>query len=299
MAEMASAKVAIGMPVYNGERWIRPTIESILGQTYTDIQLVVSDNASTDRTGKICEEYAATDSRVRYFRNPENVGVYRNYDLAFERTSSEYFKWCAVGDACDPMFIEKAVAILDRSPDAVLVHSKTKLIGDIRGDPQRYLSDLNLTDKDPSVRFRQYLTRVRLNNVMNGLIRSEQLRQTSLNQIFHASDKCMMAELALRGNFIEIPEELFFRRMQPETSTALKSSDEADEFFGNEPKSPATLSKWKLEISLLKGVLSSPIRITQKLSSLLFVFRDMILTRKTLYNEIVDYYRASSTSGRT
>lgn len=293
---MTKVKVAVGLPVYNGQQWLRASVESILGQTFSDLVLVISDNASTDRTQGICEEFQAKDSRVQYFRNSENVGVFRNFDLAFRRTSAKYFKWCAVGDVCDPSFIEKAVAILDESDDVVLVHSKTRLIGIGPEHPERYMVELNLVDDEPAARFRKYLTVLRLNNVMNGLIRSEQLGQTSLNKVFHASDKCMIAELALRGKFIEIPEELFFRRMQADTATALKSPEQTKEFFAAEPNSPAILSNWKTELALMKGVLKAPIILSQKVSLLFYVTKRMIWARETLLRELVHYFRSKGAS---
>ena len=285
------------MPVYNGERWLRATAESILNQSFSDLTLVISDNASTDGSRSICEELQAQDNRVRYYRNKDNVGVFRNYDLAFHRSSGEYFKWCAVGDLCDPSFIEKAVDILDADEDVVLVHSKTRIIGDVPDNPERYLADLHLTDEDPTVRFRQYLSRVGLNNVMNGVIRAKDLGETSLNKVFHASDKCMIAELSLRGKFVEIPEELFFRRMQSDTSTILMNSEKTRDFFAHEPNSPAKLFNWKTELTLLSGITKAPIDLMQKFALYFYVVRRMNWYRARLLKELVGYLRYKVSSG--
>jgi len=91
-------KVSIGLPVYNGERFIRRAIESVLSQTFIDLELVISDNASTDDTQKICEQYSANDSRVRYVRQTTNLGRIQNYFVVLQISSGLYFAWLAHDD---------------------------------------------------------------------------------------------------------------------------------------------------------------------------------------------------------
>ena len=83
MREAPTPRVSIGLPVYNGDNFVGQAIESLLAQTYEDIELIVSDNASTDGTEDICRTFAAQDERVRYFRNAENIGLVRNYNQTF------------------------------------------------------------------------------------------------------------------------------------------------------------------------------------------------------------------------
>lgn len=291
-------RVAIGLPVFNGEEWLQNSIESILDQTFTDIELLISDNASMDGTSAICEKYCSKDNRVRYIRNSENVGIFRNFDLAFLRTNSMYFKWCAVGDKCENTFIEKAVEILDRQSDVALVHSKAAALGETSIDPYSMSAELNLTEDSPAVRYRRYLTHVRLNNVMFGLIRSDVLRQTALNRVFHASDVCMMAELTLRGKFVEIPEVLFFRRMDADTSTILKNPEDTLQFFSKEPKSPTSLWHWKVSLALVSRLVNSPVSLWQKLDLLRFLGKRMLWERDILIDELKICLRNSLNSKR-
>ncbi len=86
-------RVSIGLPVFNGERYLARAIDSILAQDFRDLELVVCDNASTDRTAEICAAYARRDPRVRYHRNPRNLGAGPNYDRCFHLARGEYFKW--------------------------------------------------------------------------------------------------------------------------------------------------------------------------------------------------------------
>src|SRR5690349_16638091 len=88
-------RVSVGVPVRNGERFLVETLESLLAQTYTDFELIISDNASTDNTEAICREYAARDPRVRYYRSPQDVGLANNYNSLFARSEGDYFKWAA------------------------------------------------------------------------------------------------------------------------------------------------------------------------------------------------------------
>ncbi|NQV20616.1 MAG: glycosyltransferase family 2 protein, partial [Rhodospirillales bacterium] len=124
----SSPRVSIGLPVYNGETYLGLAIDSILAQTFTDFELVICDNCSTDRTQEICEHYAKQDARVRYYRNPENLGAGPNYDRTFELSSGEYFKWMAHDDLIAPEFLEKCVAALDADPGAVLCHARVELM---------------------------------------------------------------------------------------------------------------------------------------------------------------------------
>ena len=288
---MPNPLVTIGIPVYNGEKWIRFTAESILTQTFTDLELVIVDNASSDRTHEICSDLCTADARVRYIRNSKNIGVFRNYDACFQNSNSQYFKWCAVGDCCDETFIQKAIMVMEEDPDVVLVHSRTGLIGDAPTNAERYEVELNIIDSDPTVRFRDYLNRVRLNNIMNGLIRTADLSHTCLHRPFHSSDKCMVAELALRGKLVELPEELLFRRMEVATATALKSEEEKRQFFADEPSSPSVLWRWKSEITLLKGVLRSPASVTAKLRLLVYMIKRLFWQRADLSTELLGYFR--------
>ena len=103
--EIQAPRVSIGLPVYNGANWLPETIDSILGQTYSNFELVISDNASTDTTQEVCEGYALRDARVRYERLPENLGAAFNYNRVFERSVAPYFKWAGHDDLLDPAYL--------------------------------------------------------------------------------------------------------------------------------------------------------------------------------------------------
>ena len=107
-------RLTIGLPVYNGEKYVAESIESLLGQSFTDFELVISDNASTDSTGDICRQYEKQDSRVRYFRQPQNIGLAPNHNFVVERASGELFKWAAGDDLYARDLVERCVDALDK-----------------------------------------------------------------------------------------------------------------------------------------------------------------------------------------
>ena len=123
-------KVAIGLPVYNGERYLEAALDAIQAQTFTDYEVVICDNASTDRTEAICRAYEARDQRIRYYRNPANIGAAPNFNRTFELADGEYFKWFAADDLITPDYLEQCVAALDRNPDAVLCYTRVLVIDD-------------------------------------------------------------------------------------------------------------------------------------------------------------------------
>ena len=109
-------RVSIGLPVYNAERFLEQALDGILAQTYIDFELVICDNASTDGTQAICQRYAALDPRIKYHRNPQNIGVSRNFNRAFELSCGEYFKWCCHDDIPAPTFLENVCGGLGFPP---------------------------------------------------------------------------------------------------------------------------------------------------------------------------------------
>ncbi len=127
---MVSSKsfVSIGLPVYNGERYLRQALDSLLAQDYGTFKLIISDNASTDATPQICREYASTDPRICYFRNESKVEVFANFGLVLERAQGDYFMWAAADDTWLPTFVGALAAELDRDPEAAVAMCATKRI---------------------------------------------------------------------------------------------------------------------------------------------------------------------------
>ena len=135
--------VTVGMPAYNAARWIGAAIESILGQSFRDFELIISDNASTDDTLAICQRYASADARIRVVANPQNIGANRNYFAVLRAARGRYFKWASSNDLCAPTFIEKCIAALEREPSAVLAAPRTWLFQESPADATPYERDVD------------------------------------------------------------------------------------------------------------------------------------------------------------
>jgi glycosyltransferase involved in cell wall biosynthesis len=204
--------VSIGLPVFNGAHFLSASLESLLGQTYRNIELLVSDNASTDSTGEICRRYAAVDARLRYSRLPSNIGGVPNHNHVFSQAAGAYFMWASHDDVWSTSYIEQCVARLSEDPAAVLAYSKMGII-DESGQVQRLLKVSHRAGSgDAAERFGEFTELYSILEPGYGLIRTEVLRKTRLLPPHPGNDRLLLAELALHGRFVQVPEYLFMRR---------------------------------------------------------------------------------------
>lgn len=234
-------KVTIGLPVYNGANYVAAAIDSILAQSYSDFDLLISDNASNDATEEICRAYAGKDRRIRYTRQPQNIGAAANFNRLVGMCESPYFKWAAHDDVLAPGFLAACVDVLDRDQGVVLASPGSTLI-DETGAPLPYsperggmidragvcwpaLPEKNddLTAADPSLRFRAVMLNMFLCVEIFGLMRRSTLLQTNLQGSFGGADKVLLAEMSLLGRFWIGRETLFFRRCHAQQFSAQTS----------------------------------------------------------------------------
>lgn len=125
--------VSIGMPVFNGEKFLIRALDSLLAQDYSDFELIISDNGSTDGTEKICRDYASRDIRIRYIRQAYNLGSHENFNFVLRESRGRYFMWAAVDDQWDPQFIQSLLAGLQNNPTAVGAFCPYQLVEDETG----------------------------------------------------------------------------------------------------------------------------------------------------------------------
>lgn len=213
--------VSIGLPVYNGERYLRIALESVLAQTYANLELVISDNASTDGTEAICREYAERDPRVRYHRADRNRGAVWNFNRAFELARGEFFMWQAFDDARAPECVARCAAELAAHPDAVLCCTDVLPI-DAAGHAvaeaarPRAFRPVGAT---PEARLRA-LARSRYWYDFYGMTRASALRRTRLCRPVWGFDVVLLFELCLLGPVVHVPAALFHYRLFSEKSGA-------------------------------------------------------------------------------
>jgi glycosyltransferase involved in cell wall biosynthesis len=210
----ASVRVSIGLPVYNGENYLAETLDSVSKQSFSDFELIVCDNASSDGTQAICEAAARNDPRIRYHRNATNVGAAGNYNLAFELARGEFFKWAAHDDLLAPDYLRSCVDAFEKAPqDVILCYPRTLLI-DSQGQPIRQHDDkMDFREATPHKRVGRFARSWGMCNPVFGLMRRDVLARTGLIRPYISSDIPLLAELSVLGKFWEIPEAHFHRRI--------------------------------------------------------------------------------------
>jgi glycosyltransferase involved in cell wall biosynthesis len=275
-------RVSLGLPVYNGEKYLEKTMDSILAQTYQDFELVISDNGSNDRTQQICENYARKDKRVKYHRNAKNIGIAPNFNKAFELASGEYFKWADYDDILAPEFVAKCVQALDRYPDVAIAFPKTRFID----ENENFLNDFEPPDDACSpkayIRFKSLiLDPDHIVSQASGLMRAEILKKSVLNGSYPCSDEVLLAHLSLLGGFYEIPEYLFFYRLHARQSTkgVLASERSRVKFYDTSLAGKVVLIKWLYLKNCLFAIRTSPISIFQKTMCYLYMVRWLFVMR--------------------
>jgi glycosyltransferase involved in cell wall biosynthesis len=266
-------RVTVGMPVYNSEPHIAAAIESVLAQTFRDFQLIISDNASTDRSAAICAAYAARDSRVRLLRNPVNLGGNPNYRKVAEAACGEYFKWAASNDLIAPDYLERCIALLDARPDVVLAFGSTVLFEDEPEKGSPYDDRMDLQDDDPVVRFRKSFEGMRLNNVLNGVMRLGALRRSACLPDYMGSDNVLIAELALAGKIVQVPLTRFFRRLSRDSATQLQSHAEVRRHHYPTDRAGGFFQSWQFAAGCVRAVLTARLPIGARLHAAAYVAR--------------------------
>lgn len=166
------------MPVYNGERFLGEALASLLGQSHSDFELIVSDNASTDRTADILRAAAARDPRIRCHRQSRNIGAAPNFDFVLEQAGGELFMWAACDDLWHPAYVESLTALLRESPDAVLAFCDFDNVDEIGAPFKLYPHLFDLPSENTGQRLSAYLAQPEDEgkaNLIYGLMRRETL----------------------------------------------------------------------------------------------------------------------------
>ncbi len=242
--------VSIGMPVHNGALYLSDAIEDFLGQTFSDFELIVSDNASTDESEAIVREAAERDKRVRYVRNETNIGALPNSNRTMELARGKYFCLAAHDDRHVPTFLAMLVAELEANAEAVLAYGACTLIDEkgnaFKNIPERSVhvsTDGCAVDYDQMLerklsdtsakRYHAVLQSNDVNSPIHGLFRRSVLDRIGGHH-FHGSDRLIVAHAALLGPFAYVDEPLFSFRVHPESTLFLTREQWAKRETGEE-----------------------------------------------------------------
>lgn len=257
---MTNPRVSIGLPVYNGEQYLAETLDSLLAQTFSDFELVISDNASTDGTEEICRSAAARDPRIRYARQDVNLGGAWNHRHVFDLSSGEYFRWAGHDDICAPEYLERCVEVLDRDPSVILCYTRSEVIDDQGSVTHTYAPKPRTGSSRPRERFYEcvcvedrIVTIVPI--MIYGLVRAEVMGKTPLLATYASADGVLLGELALRGRFHEVPEVLFrYRHHLGQSTVAYPSRHAIEAWYDPKRAEKKTLPHWRLFWEHLRSI---------------------------------------------
>ncbi|MCF2150594.1 glycosyltransferase [Desmonostoc muscorum LEGE 12446] len=278
-------RLSVGLPVYNGEKFLQQAIDSLLAQTFEDFELIISDNASTDKTEEICRAYAKQDQRVRYYRNDHNIGCAGNFNRVLELSSGEYFKWAAYDDLHAPDFISKCIEVLEQDPTIILCHTQVYFIDEQGKFLQNYDIKLKTDSLKPHDRFHELLTK-HLCYQCYGVIRASALKKIPPMGGYGNADGILLSRLGLLGRFYEIPEYLFFARSHPQQSMSmffpnyllLTNNNQASSFsvlpdfyayavwFDSANKGKILFPHWRILWEYFLSIWRSPLSLYERLS---------------------------------
>ncbi len=259
------------MPVYNGEDFIEEALDSLLSQSYSDFEIVVVDNASTDSTPELVERYMARDDRIRLRRNETNLGAAANFNLAFDECDSPYFKWVAIDDPIGPDMLGSCISALEADPDAVLAYPGTAFINEQSELMYAFSQRVTMPDwsHDTVARGRQAFRAIledgsTANVLVFGVMRSDLLRRARRMGSFFGADLPMMADVVLQGHVIEVPGlQVFLRRHEESSSTYERKPDPRSQQDFYDPSVSGRLRlHWNLRrryASLLKVAVLAPV----------------------------------------
>lgn len=255
--------VTIGLPVFNGQRFLRPCLDSLLAQSFDDFELIISDNASTDGTPEIIAEYAARDPRIRFERSLKNEGAAWNHGRVLGLARGPYFKWLGADDICHPDFLQRCIAALEETPEAVLAFPRSEVIDDAGEPVMRTTERLPLDSPDVVKRFQALMSAFSIaHNPYYGVMRRQVLQQVRPMGANLAGDRCLLGRLALRGPFIEIDEILMYRRTHDGNR---RTHADDQRFFHPERPDIYRTREWRVLREHARAIVKAPVWLPTKL----------------------------------
>jgi glycosyltransferase involved in cell wall biosynthesis len=265
---VAVRKLAVGLPVYNGQNYLEESLEAVLSQTFTDFTVTIADNASTDDTPRIIEAAAQRDPRISILRQTHNLGAAPNFNAAYRASPpSDYYVWVAHDDLPQPRFFEECVRTLDERPDAVLAFSTTAKIDAsgaiIEHFPNRYL----LQSEDRATRLINSLSHTS-NHPIFGVMRRSALDKTRLHGSYTGSDRTLLAEMALLGPFVEVQDVLFHLREHPGRSVRVargRDHHAREAWFDTSRAGKLAFPRWHRLGEVVSAVGRTPMPVSDRL----------------------------------
>jgi hypothetical protein len=259
--------VSVGLPVYNGERYLEQAIDSLLAQDLADFELIICDNASEDGTAEIARGYAAGDDRVRYHRNPRNLGLVRNFNRVFELSQGRYFMWAAHDDWHAGHTLSACAEVLDGHPEAALCASAVAIADEDGTVFDEWHPTEDLRAPDPHARLHRLLWTLGEPHQLFGLMRADALRRTRLMGNYLGSDRVLLAELVLAGPIWYVPDILHYYRaprLRPAELGPPPDAPRPSVVLDPANRERVQLRTWRLCYEHLRVVAGAPIDLRHK-----------------------------------
>lgn len=284
-------RLSLGLPVYNGARYLAECLDAVLAQDFRDFELIISDNASTDDTFAVAESYARGDSRIRVVRQPVNLGAAANFNYVFHQATAPYFKWVCADDCPAAGFLSAGLAELESHPETVMVWGGVTLIDEHSKPIGEHDQQLDLRNPDTVERFRVARDYRGLLNVLQGIMRTEALRRSGLMGSFPASDEALMVELSLHGRFHGIKHPMLLRRMHAEAASAGRTVEDRQLHLAPKSVKKIHMDGWRRSTEHLRFALRAPLSFGLRMRVLGAVLKSMAADWKGLFWELTDAAR--------
>jgi glycosyltransferase involved in cell wall biosynthesis len=277
--------VSVCLPVYNGETYVGDAISSICEQTFEDIEVIISDNASTDGTQALCREAATHDSRIRYFRGDTNRGLAWNWNRAFELATGRYVVWIGHDDLMAPDYIRQCVEGIQLDADTLLCFTNANYI-DGEGNVIRRVDLTNPgAAETPSERYHHILYDLGCDPIC-GLMKTEFLKQTRLHAGYPESDRVLLAEMGFRGRFHKTPDYLFSRRIHPLRATACMDRWERTLILDPTKTGKAICPWWREFFGLAGAIHRAPLCHIERFRAYKYLYWWSLVQRPFLYQDL-------------
>ncbi|WP_022835593.1 glycosyltransferase family 2 protein [Salisaeta longa] len=268
----APPRLSIGLPVYNGARYLRTALDSIVRQSFTDVEIIVADNASTDATPEIAQAYAARDDRIRFVRHTTNRGAAGNFNYVLQAARAPLFRWACDDDVLAPDCLQACLDALRAHPQAVLAYPATQMIdadGEQLPNTGFSIRSLHLPMADPVERFRHYLWRYLHGGLCTqqfGIVRTDVLRRVGGLGGYPAADIVMLGALLLHGPIVEAPGALMYRRDHPNNSShGYATAAARAAWFDPANTDRLVLPAWRFVQAYRDAIADAPLTTAQRL----------------------------------
>lgn len=292
---MSKRRVVVGLPVYNGQKYVAAAIESHLAQTFGDFELVISDNGSTDATPDICTDYASRDNRVRYWRSPENRGILWNHRRVLDAIESpdQYFRWAGADDLPEPGLFATMVQILDTRPEVASVVPDTRNIDDDGKTIGSMPRSLDLQFPDVFQRAHDVLVASYQHVIAYGLIRAATLQVMRTKPNYPGWDAVFTWELALRGQMVQTDGTFLLRRFHAGSISRVKTAKELRKWVEPSARTGMNFPHWTWAYEHARTLMAAPLSTRDRLRIGKFLARATLWQRAHLIRDVTQTAKRS------